>query len=217
MDSLDDRLTKHVELLVRRYPSVKLIRDDIVSAYKMMEKCYERDGKLLIAGNGGSASDSEHMAAELMKSFKVSRKVNKDFAGRLQDIDERRGRLLAGCLERALPAMPLVSQGALITAYLNDVGREGIFAQQLMGYGKAGDIFLGVSTSGNSKDIINAAVTAKAMGIEVIALTGKNGGELVKFADVAVKVPEEETYMIQELHLPVYHCWCLLLEESFFG
>jgi D-sedoheptulose 7-phosphate isomerase len=217
MDRLDERLEKHVELLIQRYPGIKLIKDNIISAYFMMEKCYERNGKLLIAGNGGSASDSEHMAAELMKSFKALRRVNKEFAGRLQYIDEKKGKFLADCLEYALPAIPLVSQGALITAYLNDVGWEGIFAQQILGYGNAGDVFLGVSTSGNSENIINAAITAKAMGIGVIALTGKKGGQLADFADIAVRVPEEETYVIQELHLPIYHCWCLMLEEKYFG
>lgn len=217
MDRLDKRLARHIKLLIQRYPGINLIIDSIVSAYLMMQKCYEGNGKLLIAGNGGSASDSEHMAAELMKSFKASRKVNEDFAERLQDVDEQRGKLLAECLEYALPAIPLVSQGALITAYLNDVGWEGIFAQQVVGYGRSGDIFLGVSTSGDSKNVINAAVAARAMDIQVIALTGKTGGELAKFADITVKVPEEDTYKIQELHLPIYHCWCLMLEDHFFG
>ncbi len=114
-------------------------------------------------------------------------------------------------------AIPLVAHEALSTAYINDVDGYGVFAQQLLGFGREGDVFLGISTSGNSQNIMNAAVVARALGIKVIGLTGADGGELGRFADVAVRVPEKETYMVQELHLPIYHCWCLMLEERFFG
>jgi D-sedoheptulose 7-phosphate isomerase len=109
-----------------------------------------------------------------------------------------------------------VAHEALTTAYINDVDGLGVFAQQLFGYGRKGDTFLGISTSGNSQNIMNATVVARAMGISVLGLTGKDGGELATVADVAVRVPQEETYLIQELHLPVYHCWCMMLEEYFF-
>ena len=133
------------------------------------------------------------------------------------EIDPERGPGLAKNLERSLMAIPLVAHEALTTAYINDVDGLGVFAQQLMGFGREGDVFLGISTSGNSKNIMNATVVARASGIKVIGLTGAKGGELATVSDVAIKVPETETYMIQELHLPVYHCLCLMLEDRFFG
>ena len=178
---------------------------------------YQDGGKLLIAGNGGSAADSEHMAGELMKRFQRPRPIDIKFAEKLRNIDMKRGSQLAYNLEQPLMAIPLVAHESLLTAYMNDVDSVGVFAQQLLGYGREGDVFLGISTSGNSQNILNATVVAKALGIKVIALTGRNGGELADVADIAVKVPEDETYKIQELHLPVYHCWCMMLEEYFFG
>ena len=138
-------------------------------------------------------------------------------AEKLKSIDPIRGENLANNLEQSLMAIPLVAHEALSTAYINDVDGLGVFAQQLYGFGRPGDVFLGISTSGNSKNILSATVVAKALDIKVISLTGQNGGELASVADIAVKVPGTETYMIQELHLPVYHCWCLMLEEKFFG
>lgn len=214
---MDKRIDSHLDSLIFRYPLLSKIRTDILEAYLLMEDCYQNGGKLLIAGNGGSAADSEHIAGELMKRFKIPRPVSDDFARKLKAVDPIRGEALAKNLERSLPAIPLVAHEALTTAYINDVDGLGVFAQQLFGYGKSGDVFLGISTSGNSKNVINATVVAKAMGIKVIALTGDGGGELSRIADVAVKVPEFETYKIQELHLPVYHCWCLMLEDRFFG
>ncbi len=182
-----------------------------------MEESYSKDHKLMIAGNGGSAADSEHIAGELMKRFKTPRKVSQEFAEKLSMVDSIRGPELAKNLEQGLMAIPLVAHEALSTAYINDVDGLGVFAQQLYGFGRQGDVFLGISTSGNSKNIMNATVVARALGIKVIGLTGADGGELAKMADVAVRVPETETYMIQELHLPVYHTWCLMLEDHFFG
>ena len=182
-----------------------------------MEQCYETGGKLLIAGNGGSAADSEHIAGELMKRFKTPRPISDSFAKQLINVDRERGKELVKNLECSLMAIPLVAHEALTTAYMNDVDSLGVFAQQLFGYGRKGDVFLGISTSGNSKNIMNATVVARAVGIKVIGLTGSSGGELAKVSDIAVKVPEVETYMIQELHLPIYHCWCLMLEDKFFG
>lgn len=202
---------------MERYPVLNVCRADITDAYLAMEESYKNGGKLLIAGNGGSAADSEHMAGELMKRFKAPRPIPAEFAERLKAIDPVRGSDLAKNLERGLMAIPLVAHEALTTAYINDVDALGVFAQQLYGFGRPGDVFVGISTSGNSKNILAATVVARAMGIKVIGLTGANGGELSEVADVAVKVPETETYMVQELHLPVYHCWCLMLEDTFFG
>lgn len=217
MAGIEDRVLKHVDVLMKRYPSLETIKGEIIAGYQVMEECYRNDGKLLIAGNGGSAADAEHIAGELMKRFKFPRPVTKEFAEKLTAADSVRGEQLAENLERSLMAIPLVAHEALSTAYINDVDGLGVFAQQLFGFGRPGDVFLGISTSGNSKNVMNATVVARALGIKVIGLTGANGGELASVADVAVKVPETETYMIQELHLPVYHCWCLMLEERFFG
>ena len=214
---LEKRLQKHIDLLIARYPSLNCIKQDIIEAFFIIEECYESDGKLLVAGNGGSAADSEHMAGELMKRFKIQRRVSDEYAKKLIDIDPERGPELAKNLERSLMAIPLVAHEALTTAYINDVDGLGVFAQQLMGFGRKGDVFLGISTSGNSKNIMNATVVARASGIKIIGLTGAKGGELAKISDVVIKVPETETYMIQELHLPVYHCLCLMLEDRFFG
>jgi D-sedoheptulose 7-phosphate isomerase len=217
MRELEERLYKHINTLIERYPKLEGVRQSIIDAYLIMEECYENGGKLLIAGNGGSAADSEHIAGELMKRFKIQRPVSDEYAQRLMEIDSERGRELAKNLECSLMAIPLVAHEALSTAYINDVDGYGVFAQQLFGFGRKGDVFLGISTSGNSKNIMNATVVARASGIKVIGLTGANGGELAMAADAAVKVPETETYMIQELHLPIYHCWCLMLEDRFFG
>lgn len=214
---LEARIQKHLDGLIERYPALSCCRDDIESAYVILEEAYKNDKKLLIAGNGGSAADSEHIAGELMKRFKTSRPVPKEFAERLKAIDSVRGEKLANNLERGLMAIPLVAHEALTTAYINDVDGLGVFAQQLYGFGREGDVFLGISTSGNSKNVMSAAIVAKAVGIKVLGLTGENGGELSKIADVTIKVPEEETYKIQELHLPVYHALCLMLEDRFFG
>jgi len=217
MKTLEARLEKHIDLLIERYPILAECRQSLIDAYLIMEEAYEGDHKLLIAGNGGSAADSEHIAGELMKRFKTPRPVTPEMAEKLKAIDPVRGADLAKNLERGLMAIPLVAHEALSTAYINDVDGLGVFAQQLFGFGRPGDVFLGISTSGNSKNVMSATVVARALGIKVIGLTGAKGGELAQVADVAVKVPETETYMIQELHLPVYHCWCLMLEDKFFG
>lgn len=217
MRTLEARLQKHIDLLISRYPSLEPIQNDIINCYLVLEECYENDGKLLIAGNGGSAADAEHIAGELMKRFKTPRTISSEFAEKLKSIDSVRGEELAKNLECSLMAIPLVAHEALTTAYINDVDGLGVFAQQLFGYGRRGDVFLGISTSGNSKNVMSATVVARALGIKVLGLTGATGGELASVADVAIKVPETETYMIQELHLPIYHCLCLMLEDKFFG
>lgn len=214
---LEIKLQKHINLLMSRYPVLKSIKQEIIDAYFVMEDSYSKGYKMLIAGNGGSAADSEHIVGELMKKFKIPRPVSKEFAQKLKLIDVKRGSDLAKKLECSLVAIPLVAHEALTTAYINDVDPLDVFAQQLFGYGKEGDVFLAISTSGNSKNIMNATVVARAIGIKIIGLTGAKGGEMAEVADICVKVPEIETYMIQELHLPIYHCWCLMLEDKFFG
>lgn len=213
---LEKRLEKHIDLLIERYPVLEVCKEDIISGYELLEECYTKGGKLLIAGNGGSAADAEHIAGELMKRFKRPRLIPNELKEKLIEIDPIRGKNLSKNLERPLMAIPLVAHEALTTAYINDVDGLGVFAQQLYGYGKEGDVFLGISTSGNSKNVMNATVVARALGLQVLGLTGKSGGELKDVSNICVKVPEIETYMIQELHLPIYHCWCLMLEDYFF-
>lgn len=209
-------MQKHLGDLIERYPALACVRQELADAYCVMETCFSRDGKLLIAGNGGSAADAEHIVGELMKRFKKPRPVSTEFAEKLKRLDPVRGAKLAEHLERGMMAIPLSAHEALTTAYGNDVNGTDVFAQQLFGFGRQGDVFLGISTSGNSRNVINAALVAKALGMKVIGLTGLSGGELADVSDVVVKVPETETYRIQELHLPVYHCWCLMLEDHFF-
>lgn len=208
---------KYISLLIERYTKLAICKGGILDAYHAIKDCYRNKGKLLVAGNGGSAADAQHIAGELMKRFQIPRAIDKEFSDRLDTVDQKRGSILAGSLERPLTAFVLTAHEALSTAYINDVGADGVFAQQLYGYGKKGDVFLGISTSGNAENIIQAAVVAKAMEIKVIALTGWSRGEIENFADISITVPETETYKIQEMHLPIYHCLCMMLEEYFFG
>lgn len=217
MKKLSDKLRKHIELLVSRYPVLEGCEDSIVQAYFVLEKSYADDHKLLVAGNGGSAADAEHIVGELMKGFKLSRKLDSQMSQKLIEENEELGKILAENLQGALPAIALEGHPALSTAYMNDCEPLLCFAQQVNGYGMAGDVFLGISTSGNSKNILYAAVTARAKGMPVIGLTGAKNSKLENLSDVCIKVPQTETYMIQELHLPVYHCLCLMLEDRFFG
>ena len=207
---------KQLEILMNRYPELRSIKNEIIEAYRLLKTCYENDGKLLIAGNGGSAADAEHMVGELMKGFKLSRKPSADFAKRLINANKELGAVLAENLQGALPAIALDGHPALSTAYMNDCEPLLCFAQQVNGYGKENDVFIGISTSGNSKNILYAATTAHAKGMKVIGLTGAKQNKLEQISDICIKVPQTETYMIQELHLPVYHCLCLMLENDFF-
>ena len=210
-------MDEQLNLLIERYPKLAVCKEDIKKAYELLETAYTSGRKLLVCGNGGSASDSEHIVGELMKEFKLKRKVYSDQAAALKQIDPELGQVLADNLQGALPAICLTGHSSLTTAFMNDANADLVFAQQVNGYGKAGDVFLGISTSGNSKNVLYAAVNAKAKGLKVIGLTGAKENKLMKYADVCVRVPETETYKIQELHLPVYHCLCLMLEEKFFG
>lgn len=211
------RVNEQLELLIRRYPILASVKEDINGVYRILEECFLHGNMLLVAGNGGSCADSEHMVGELMKGFCKKRPVPEDFARALQEIGPERGKILAAGLQGALPAIALTGHPGLSTAFLNDVDGELIYAQQVYGYGKTGDVFLGISTSGNAKNVLYAAAAARAKGMKVIGLTGKDGGELRNAADAVIVVPEKETYQIQELHLPVYHTLCLMLEERFFA
>ncbi len=217
MKKLDKQLYKHVDLLIQRYNELECCKNEIINAYLILEEIYEKGGKLLIAGNGGSAADSEHIVGELMKSFKLPRKLNDIEKNKLKKINEELGETLGENLQGALPAIALDGHFSLSTAYMNDCEPLLCFAQQVNGFGNKNDVFLGISTSGNSKNILYASICAKAKGMKVIGLTGSKDSKLASLSDVCIKVPSSETYMIQELHLPVYHCLCLMLEDKFFG
>lgn len=208
---------KHLDLLVARYPVLASEKQAIMDAYLAIKESYDNGGKLLIAGNGGSAADAEHIVGELMKSFILKREISSEFSEQLVAADEEFGTVLAQNLQGALPAIALDGHMSLTTAYMNDCEPLLCFAQQVNGYGEAGDVFLGISTSGNSKNVLYAATVARAKGMKVVGLTGGKKSKLSAFADVCIKAPQTETYMVQELHLPIYHCLCLMLEESFFG
>jgi D-sedoheptulose 7-phosphate isomerase len=207
---------KYLEELLVRYPVLTSVKAEIKEAYEILENCYENGGKLLIAGNGGSCADAEHIVGELMKGFVKRRAVSEEFAQKLLEADPVRGKELADKLQGGLPAIALTGHPGLSTAFLNDVDGSFIYAQQTYGYGKKGDVLLGISTSGNSQNIMYAMAAARAMGMKTIGLTGRDGGQLKETADTAIVVPENETFKIQELHLPVYHALCLMLEERFF-
>lgn len=214
--TLSKELNKFVDELIERYPVLNGSREDIVQAYLTLEESYLHGGKLLVAGNGGSSADANHIVGELMKGFCLPRKMSEDFADKLKAVDEVRGAVLAEKLQGALPAIALDNHNALNTAFLNDVDGALMYAQQVNGYGNAGDVFLGITTSGNAGNVMYAAVVAKAKGMKVLGLTGKTGGKLAGVADVCIRVNETETYKVQELHLPIYHCLCLMVEKRFF-
>lgn len=209
-------LQKHIDCLIERYPNLECIKNQIIDGYEIISRCYANGNKVLVTGNGGSAADAEHIVGELMKGFKKQRKIPDEIRKKLIAINEEKGLVLADKLQGALPTLSLNNHLALNTAFLNDVDGYLLNAQQVYGYGKEDDVFLGISTSGNSENIVNATIVAKALGMKTIVLTGKDGGKLKNLADIAVIVPNFETYQIQELHLPIYHTWCLMLEDEFF-
>ena len=188
----------YIAELIERYPSLSVCEKDIRAAAEAIIESYKKGGKLIAAGNGGSAADSDHITGELLKSFVKKRTPDASFIEELKKIDGDTG-----------------AYAALMTASLNDVDGNVMFAQQVNGYGNENDVFLGISTSGNSADIVYATVVAKAKKLKTIALTGKNGGKLKGLADISIVVPQSETFKIQELHLPVYHALCLTIEEYF--
>lgn len=206
---------KHIDELCIRYPVLSVCKNDIEKAAEALIESFENGGKLLVAGNGGSCADSDHISSELLKSFVKKRRPSAELIDSIRKINPETGDYLADKLQGSLPVIALTNNTALMTASLNDVDGNVMFAQQVNGYGKEGDVFLGISTSGNSKDIVYPTVVAKAKGLMTVALTGKDGGKLKGIADICIVVPEQETFKIQELHLPVYHALCLEIEEYF--
>ncbi|WP_297277140.1 SIS domain-containing protein [uncultured Brachyspira sp.] len=203
-----------IEQLIERVPKLEPMKKAIENAIDEIIKCYENGGKVLIAGNGGSACDSEHIAGELLKSFLKKRPIKEDIRKELLKMDE--GEYIADNLESPLRAVALTSHLGLSSAYLNDKEPYLVFAQQLLGFGDKGDVFIAISTSGNAKNIIYAVKLAKAMGIKVVSFTNENGGKLAEMADIAIKAPAKETHISQEYHEVIYHEICISVEEHFF-
>lgn len=207
---------KYIDEVTKRYPELEVIKEDIIKAFELMKTSYEHNGKLLVGGNGGSCADSEHIVGELMKGFVKRRPLSKGLKEALVEVDSEVGKMLADGIQDSLRAIAITGHQGLSTAFANDVNADMTYAQQVAGYGRSGDVFLAISTSGNAKNLYYAAVMAKARGLKVILLSGKSGGKLRGIADVSIIVPENETYKIQERHLPIYHVLCLELENYFF-
>lgn len=201
--------------LTVRYPVLAGQTGAIENAFEVIKDCFKGGGRLYLCGNGGSASDCEHITGELVKSFKKTRPLSADIAAELMKWGET-GVKIRDNLDGGLPAVSLCGHPALSTAFSNDKCPELTFAQQLSVWGEAGDVLLTLSTSGNSQNCVYAAIVAKAKGMKVVFLGGGTGGKLKEVSDVSVMVPERETYKVQELHLPAYHCLCAMLEEEFF-
>lgn len=208
-----------LESMVTKYPELQSCRSETAQAGQLLIDAYRGGGKLLVCGNGGSAADSEHIVGELMKGFMSKRPVSDEFRALLAGLypEAEEGRFIAERLQGALPAISLVSQTALLTAFANDVSAETVFAQQVYGYGRPGDVLIGLSTSGNSINVVRAIQVAKALGLRTIGLTGADGGRVHALCDVTIRVPYDRTPDIQERHLPIYHALCVAVEEAFFG
>ncbi|MBO6304615.1 MAG: SIS domain-containing protein [Selenomonadaceae bacterium] len=209
---------KKLDDLFIRYPALVSCKDSIINAAEAIINCYKNGGKVITAGNGGSAADAEHIVGELMKGFILKRELDDGTKAALdKSVASETADYLKKNLQMPLRAISLVNQIALGTAFANDQAADLVFAQQILGLGDIDDVFIAISTSGNSRNIIYAAEVARAKGLTTIALTGKSGGKLKNIADILINAPETETYKIQELHLPIYHSLCIIAEEEIYG
>jgi D-sedoheptulose 7-phosphate isomerase len=206
----------YLNTLIERYPALESAKGDIGAAFDIIANSFTKGGKLLIAGNGGSASDAEHIAGELMKTFSKKRNLPDSFIADIKKVNPEIAEYLICRMQPGLPTIALSGHASLNTACINDIDGNITFAQQVYGYGKEGDVLLGISTSGNSKNVLYAAAVARVKKLKIITLTGASGGKLKQYSDVCIRVPETETWKIQELHLPVYHVLCMMLENHFF-
>jgi phosphoheptose isomerase len=206
-----------IEQLISTYPELEACASDIQNAFEILRTCYRGGGKVLTCGNGGSAADAEHIVGELMKGYLLKRSIAEEFRAKLLAASPQNGDYLADHLQGGLPAISLVSQNALLSAIANDTAADMVFAQQVYGYGGEGDALIGLSTSGNSRNVIHAMQVARALGLHTIALTGPTGGMLKSLCEVCICVPGENTPVVQERHLPIFHVLCAMLEEEFFA
>lgn len=207
----------YLDDLIARYPNLSAVAVPITQAVVTLCRCYHAGGKIMVCGNGGSASDSEHIVGELMKSFVLRREIPDEDAACLRDSGCDDWQRIASSLQRGIPAIALTANTALLTAIGNDTDAHMVFAQQVYVYGRPGDVLIGLSTSGNSRNVVSALQVARAFGIGTIGLTGSRSAAMDALCDVAIKVPETETYKAQEYHLPIYHALCLAAEEQVFG
>ena len=210
-------IEEHVSWLIRRYPALSPISGDLQHACTLLREGLADGGKILLCGNGGSASDCDHIVGELVKAFRIPRPLAKPIQTRLADIGGAQGQAIAEQVQGGLPALNLAAQSAIITAIANDIGAEMIFAQQVLAYGREGDMLIAISTSGNSANVASALIVAKSIGMSTLGLTGATGGKINPFCDVLLRVPATTTADIQALHLPVYHTLCSALEDAFFA
>ena len=218
MTTQEEKAYQELAILEERYPVLRPLDKELREAFAMMKRCFKKGGKLLLCGNGGSSADSDHIVGELMKAFCKKRKIKPELLSQLKELyGDTEASYFENHLEVGLPAISFSSQTALHTAFSNDQDETLFYAQCLLGYGKKEDLLFGISTSGNAKNVGYALKLAKAMGIPSILLTGKDGGSGKEYADLAIIAPSMETYQIQELHLPIYHCLCLMVEQYFFG
>ena len=213
---MTNRSAEILDNLITRYPQLRECQASIKNAANMLIETYQVNGKLLTCGNGGSAADANHIVGELMKSFVQPRSIGTDFYKLLHTIAPNEASEIDGKLQGTLSAIALTEQSSIISAFANDVSPQLVYAQQVLGYGNAGDTLLGISTSGNSKNVVYAIIVAKAKGMHTIAMTGKNSSRLSNLCDITICVPETDTFKVQELHLPIYHCLCMILEHEFF-
>lgn len=205
-----------IDDLIIRYPALTDNMDDIGNSAEMLIESVKNGGKFLICGNGGSSADADHIVGELMKGFVHLRPLSQKQKDSLKKTGGETGRYIGSLLQQGIPAISLSSHSALITAFMNDVDPSLIFAQQVMGAGSKGDVLWGISTSGNSKNVVSAAITAKAAGLKTLAMTGEKESRLSEICDICIQVKGTEPYLIQELHLPVYHTLCMIIEDNFF-
>lgn len=205
------------ERLQQRYPDLGDTVPSVQAAYQILSATFHAGGKLLICGNGGSAADSDHIVGELMKGFELPRPIDEELRQRLTRFDVKRGAYLASRLQKALPAISLSGHAALSTAISNDTAGDMVYAQQVLGYGRAGDTLIGISTSGHSANVLNALHVASALEMHTIGLTGQSGGKMRDLCEVTICAPSQRTLEIQERHLAIYHALCIALEQEFFG
>ena len=202
--------------LFSHYPELKTCEDDILTAFGFLADCYDHDGIVYTCGNGGSCADAAHIVGELMKGFVCKRMLTCEERDELTRMDAVDGAYLADHLQHGLRAVSLMGQEALSSAVGNDLGGDLAPSQQLMGFARPGDVLLGISTSGNARNIALACKVAKLKRLKIIGMTGEGGGKLASLADVCIKVPAKETYRVQEYHLPVYHALCMMIEVRYF-
>jgi len=206
--------SKELERVFEHYPELEICKSEIVRAFQVMNQCHNNGGLIMTCGNGGSAQDAGHIVGELMKGFKLKRPINEEDSLKIKNQFPQFGDYLVNHLQGAIRSVSLVDQAGLSTAFINDISADMVYAQQVYGYGKPGDVLIGISTSGNSKNVVNACMIAKSLGITTIGFTGRYAGKMEGICDILIRVPADETYRVQEYHLPVYHALCAMVEAE---